>query len=914
MIRAIDRQFNRVILKHLLKVKAKDAEPLEQDEEVWRTVSEGNNKGKHFLIETETGEIKGGLGGKMNGVKATPKSERTALTVSEKAMLGAAKQSKDPVEFWMNLSPEQQSKVGKNYKTVFEKLKPHAGNEPEWKPTNGTAADMPRKVDKVPEPPKFEFVNRPNESFVARETPDGVMINTGHPDYNDGVSDFVIAHELGHRVSSQNPELAEAIMANYGDLFGRYNQEKGHFDGVFAEYSPEEAFASTFGHFYTNPDMVKEHYPELYNYMQEFSEANPEMSDYVKAGIKASQQSNTPLSEKLQRIEFNPDWAFNYFEDESQKKELLKNPLRYVGLGKDAELAEILDEGTRQKAYKSDVEIDIDDLETLQPFVLKSGIDNENTLTSNMRPYVCEYKGHYILMDGNHRVSIAKLKGQKKIRVDLSVREDKNPASDTADSVQSPYNRFRPKKLLTRKTKASAIDGDWDESQHPRGEGGKFTSKGEGLSAQSHIPTDSYTKNPEYIKATEKRKSAYQRSEVLREKRTELEKAFKSESQPKPRNEWDEDDEYNALIGKRPMILTEKGKELQNELESINKQIFELNAERDKYDNIASEYALEARINQLDEWEVHQPKKATESKYEGFSTTTTGVPYMDRRLQEGKGYIAEMSPLEYLQRCAYEIFGGRATIESQINAGNDINTTEYAEKMRNGLEFDMPYLNYSSENQEGRHRAIAAMKLGIEKMPVFVYGYDPMLAEIRLSGFKLDAESELRDIRKKDEPGIPDDVLLWEDSLDGFMMDWEESRHPRGEGGRFAKSAGGGSTKRSSNNARRLPASSKRLTAETKRGRIKEQVNRRANLQDEKDLKHQTEHQLNKGIRNLNQTLEEHRQKVKNPSMYDSDWNKHSEAHRKGLLKHWQKEIANFEESIRNREVELERRRNTNGR
>lgn len=71
----MNRKLDRIILKHLLKIKVSDAEPLEQDEEVWRTVSEGNNKGKHFLIETETGEIKGGLGGKMNGVKAKPKNE-----------------------------------------------------------------------------------------------------------------------------------------------------------------------------------------------------------------------------------------------------------------------------------------------------------------------------------------------------------------------------------------------------------------------------------------------------------------------------------------------------------------------------------------------------------------------------------------------------------------------------------------------------------------------------------------------------------------------------------------------------------------------------------------------------------------------------------------------------------------------
>ena len=48
----------------------------EQDEEVWRTSEEGH----HFKLETETGEIKAGFGGKFNGQKIDPSKKRSSST------------------------------------------------------------------------------------------------------------------------------------------------------------------------------------------------------------------------------------------------------------------------------------------------------------------------------------------------------------------------------------------------------------------------------------------------------------------------------------------------------------------------------------------------------------------------------------------------------------------------------------------------------------------------------------------------------------------------------------------------------------------------------------------------------------------------------------------------------------------
>lgn len=46
------------------------------DEEIWRTVKEGNNKGKKYALETETGEITKGLGNKLTGEKVSEHNGR----------------------------------------------------------------------------------------------------------------------------------------------------------------------------------------------------------------------------------------------------------------------------------------------------------------------------------------------------------------------------------------------------------------------------------------------------------------------------------------------------------------------------------------------------------------------------------------------------------------------------------------------------------------------------------------------------------------------------------------------------------------------------------------------------------------------------------------------------------------------
>jgi hypothetical protein len=131
------------------------------------------------------------------------------------------------------------------------------------------------------------------------------------------------------------------------------------------------------------------------------------------------------LSSKLSKIEIDDRWAFhpNNSDIEIDVNDLRENPIKFVGVGKDYEIGEMLEENTKQVEWKSKTEIPISKLETLQPFVLASGIDDYKRYDETERPYVVELEGHYYLIDGNHRVAKAKLQGDETITVDLSVRK-----------------------------------------------------------------------------------------------------------------------------------------------------------------------------------------------------------------------------------------------------------------------------------------------------------------------------------------------------------------------------------------------------------------------------------------------------------------------------------------------------------
>ena len=76
----------------------------------------------------------------------------------------------------------------------------------------------------------------------------------------------------------------------------------------------------------------------------------------------------------------------------------------------------------------------------------------------------------------------------------------------------------------------------------------------------------------------------------------------------------------------------------------------------------------------------------------------------------------------------------------------------------------------------------------------------------------------------------------------------------------------------------------------------------------EKDIVHQSESQLRKGIKNLQDEIIHHGNKIAHPEQYIPDWDTYPERKKQGIITHWRKEQSNFKDSIQNRIDELKRR------
>lgn len=76
----------------------------------------------------------------------------------------------------------------------------------------------------------------------------------------------------------------------------------------------------------------------------------------------------------------------------------------------------------------------------------------------------------------------------------------------------------------------------------------------------------------------------------------------------------------------------------------------------------------------------------------------------------------------------------------------------------------------------------------------------------------------------------------------------------------------------------------------------------------EKDLSRQKTSSLKRGLASFEVQIAKHKEKIAHPEQFYPTWKQKSFAEKKGLVKHWEKEIKNFEESVRNRIEELKKR------
>lgn len=255
----------------------------DEDPDSWITLENG----EHVPLDAN-GSAVGGAGGwakgrDFSGAKSNKKSGGSkAETSGDDEYLEAAKEAESAIEFWMNLSEEQQKKVGKDYKAIYERVKPMAGKASDWAEPKGKIEDMPTKLSEPSDPIKFEFLPHKagyhSTASADADIPGLIRFYTGQ---EDTWSDSVLMHELGHQISDMG--IGIDIMRNPGGLWGRFNKKfhvvENAMGGV--EASPEESFAEMYSDFMMRPKAMKEKAPDAYAYFQKLHDDNPWLKGYI---------------------------------------------------------------------------------------------------------------------------------------------------------------------------------------------------------------------------------------------------------------------------------------------------------------------------------------------------------------------------------------------------------------------------------------------------------------------------------------------------------------------------------------------------------------------------------------------------------------------------------------------------------
>lgn len=89
-----------------------------------------------------------------------------------------------------------------------------------------------------------------------------------------------------------------------------------------------------------------------------------------------------------------------------------------------------------------------------------------------------------------------------------------------------------------------------------------------------------------------------------------------------------------------------------------------------------------------------------------------------RIMENVVGEIEYMTPDEYLSESG-SLHG--YSYEQELSILDKLKVDKYFYMMKEGVKFDIPYLDYVRKSQEGRHRVMAAKKYGINEIPVAVF-------------------------------------------------------------------------------------------------------------------------------------------------------------------------------------------------
>lgn len=239
--------------------------------------------------------------------------------------------------------------------------------------------------------------------------------------------------------------------------------------------------------------------------------------------------------------------------------------------------------------------------------------------------------------------------------------------------------------------------------------------------AEDFLPEDSFLNKDSFKKIAEEWSETESKEKELFSKYQEREKEIEEKAVEAFKKEYPDvevidfgDMQMAKSLGKS--LISEKN-EYQEEWLSTSKKAEELHRKLSRIRKREGKKQVDSYFS-----ESHPVTLTDNVDFEGFNVKTTGTSFGDDYLKKHPENIAIMSPKEYIERSAYEIF--EAPIEGSVPI--DKNLDEYVEMMKQGVKFDLPYLNYDNGNkgQEGRHRAIAAYMAGIDKIPVLVMSND----------------------------------------------------------------------------------------------------------------------------------------------------------------------------------------------
>ena len=114
--------------------------------------------------------------------------------------------------------------------------------------------------------------------------------------------------------------------------------------------------------------------------------------------------------------------------------------------------------------------------------------------------------------------------------------------------------------------------------------------------------------------------------------------------------------------------------------------------------------------------------------------------------------VVNISPDDYLKLVADL---QNTSYEQQLSYIDNNKVKRYMNDMSNGDRFPMPYINYATKDQEGRHRALASKRLGDDTIPVLIvkggdsvdnsdYSHFPYFVEYDKNGYSGEYSHNLR--------------------------------------------------------------------------------------------------------------------------------------------------------------------------